>query len=293
MTDYYALLELAKSLAKSNLMPADLKNKPEDVFALILQGDEMGLKPMQAIKMLTIIKGKVSTSADGMAALVLRSPECGEFRMLKLTDTECVYRCRRANQTEPTDVSFSWDDAKRAGLTGSGMYSKFPQAMLRARCVSKACKAVFPDLTAGFYDADTGELSDGKGGTLLQERLTQSASPEPNSEATPPSDKEGMHRALELVVKNGKPVEKAEVYNFDKPEGQPRIPFSGDAKLSPFDQLSLDMSKCQTLDELTSLIPRIREVSRDMQAKLKPMYDSKKHELVHMPTDENPGESHE
>jgi hypothetical protein len=280
---YQDMMELAKTLARSNLMPKELKGKPDDVFVVILQGSEMGLLPMQAVKMLSIISGKLSMSADGLAALVLRSPECAEFRMLKYADDECTYSCRRRDQTEPTIMSFTMADAKKAGLSGSNMYTKFPKAMLRARCISAAAKAVFPDLTAGFYDSDTGELTEGRGGKLEQLALADEVSgpttetpakldPETVAalESAQREEKSGIHRALELVVSNGKKSE----------ETGPKAPFSDDAPLNQMEQLRHDIESCESLEQLMELVPRIKEQSETVKKALGPSYAAKRAALA-------------
>jgi hypothetical protein len=50
-------------------------------------------------------------------------------------------------------MSFTTADAQRAGLNGDN-WRKYPAAMLRARCLSAICRAVFPDLCLGLYDPD-------------------------------------------------------------------------------------------------------------------------------------------
>lgn len=54
-------------------------------------------------------------------------------------------------------MSFSWEDAQRAGLTSRDNWKKYPSAMLKARCLTMICRSTFPDLLAGVYDGD--ELS--------------------------------------------------------------------------------------------------------------------------------------
>lgn len=154
---------LAVTLAKSALLPTDLRNKPQDVLATLMAGAELGLAPMQALRGIQIIQGKPSLSADLMGALVKRRPDiCEYLQLVESTPTKATYRTKRKGEPEPTTMSFTMEDAKAAELIGSRMYKKFPANMLRARCLAAICRAVYPDLCLGLYDSDTGELTNGE-----------------------------------------------------------------------------------------------------------------------------------
>ena len=72
------------------------------------------------------------------------------MRFVEMTNTRCVVECRRAGETESTQVAFTMDDAKRMGLSGQKTYQTMPRQMLAARVTSEACRLVFPDVVAGF-----------------------------------------------------------------------------------------------------------------------------------------------
>lgn len=146
---------LATTLAKSLLLPNDLKGKPSDVLAIILTGAELGLAPMQAVRGIQVIKGKPSLSADLMAALCKRRRDvCEYLTPVTLTAEKAVYETKRVGDPKPTTMEFTIQDAQRAGLAGSDTYRRFPQAMLKARCLSAICRAVYPDVCMGLYDPD-------------------------------------------------------------------------------------------------------------------------------------------
>jgi hypothetical protein len=143
---------LAKTLAQSSLLPADLRNKPADVLVQIITGHELGLGPMQSIRSIHIIQGKPTMSADLMVALVKRSPECIRFRLVESSPTIATYETERRGEG-PTRISFTMEEAKTAGLVkdGSG-WKRYPAAMLRARAASALCRAVYPDILLGIYE---------------------------------------------------------------------------------------------------------------------------------------------
>lgn len=150
---------LAKELSAAHTLPEALRQKPADILAIVLTGAELGLAPMQAIRGVQIIKGRPTLAADTMGALVKRRGDVCEYLVMKESTPErAVYEAKRKGDPSPTTMSFTMEDAKRAGLSGSDTYKKYPAQMLRARCLSAICRAVFPDLCLGLYDPE--ELAD-------------------------------------------------------------------------------------------------------------------------------------
>lgn len=145
---------LAKHLAPSVAVPAELRGKPADVMAIVMRGAELGLPPMTALASMHAIKGRVTLSADGMSALVQRNREvCQWLRLVESTGDAATYETQRAGHPSPVRLSFTRAQAKAAGLGGDN-WSRYPDAMLRARCLSAICRAVYPDLVLGLYDPD-------------------------------------------------------------------------------------------------------------------------------------------
>lgn len=162
MTDALALApksfpelhEMAKTLSSSALLPAALKQSPANVALIIQTGLELGMMPMQAIRMIHIIEGKPTLSADGMAGLCLRARDvCEYITLVASSGAKATYKAKRRG-SEQVELSFTIEQAKVAGLTGKGNWAKFPEAMLRARALSGICRAVFADLVGGLYDFD-------------------------------------------------------------------------------------------------------------------------------------------
>lgn len=152
--------KLCAMLARSPLMPDALRGKEGDIFVIIATGRELGLPMMQSIRAISIIKGKPSLSADLMVALCKKQRDvCESLVLVESTAQVATYKAKRVGEPE-TVMSFTMQDAQAAGLASSDMYKRYPKQMLRARCASLVCRAVFPDLCMGLYDSDSGELSD-------------------------------------------------------------------------------------------------------------------------------------
>ena len=149
-----ALGATAVVAASSALAPDALRNRPQDALIVLMAGRELGFAPMQSLRMLSVIKGKVTLSADATVALVRRSGECVEWRCVETTRERATYTTRRKGDTEPTVLTWTIEQATRAGLVGGQGWRSYPEAMLRARCASALARIVYPDLVAGIYDPD-------------------------------------------------------------------------------------------------------------------------------------------
>lgn len=145
--------DTASKLVKSGMLPDSIRS-PEAALAVIMAGRELGLTAMQSFRSIHIVKGRVVLSADLMVALCKRSPDCEYVQIVESTDKVATYEAKRRNEPAPVRMSFTFDQAKAAGLTGKDVWRSFTAAMLRARCAAAICRAVFPDLLLGVYETD-------------------------------------------------------------------------------------------------------------------------------------------
>jgi len=147
-------IELCQRLAKSALLPTALRGKPEDVMVVLMTGRELGLSPMQSIRGISVIEGKGALNADLIVGLVQSRPTvCEYFQLISSSDAEATYETKRRGH-KPTRLQFTMTQAKAAGIAGKQNWSRWPAAMLRARCSAHLARAVYPDLVAGIYSTD-------------------------------------------------------------------------------------------------------------------------------------------
>lgn len=150
--------DLAVNLAKTEFVPTALRNRPDAIMACVLSGHELGVPPLQSLKQIHIIEGRPGLSAELMRALALRE---GHEVWFEATNNTSVTICgKRAGTDNTTKVTWTLDDAKKAGLDGRQNWRKYPRAMLIARATSELMRMSFPDVLAGFsYSME--ELEDG------------------------------------------------------------------------------------------------------------------------------------
>jgi hypothetical protein len=154
------MLRTASALRTAGgMIPKHLRSEGE-ILAVIMAGQELGLPPMAALRGLYLVHGKVGLSYDAMVGLLRRAGY--RIQWQESTPTRAVLELTHPDGSTHTET---WDveRAKTAGLWGSATWRKYPDTMLRARCVSSAARAFAGDVLAGCYSVDeVREISDGR-----------------------------------------------------------------------------------------------------------------------------------
>lgn len=144
-----SIMSVARGAVAAGVTP---KGVTEAQAYIILQSAmELGYPPMQALRSMHVIEGRLAMSSDAMLALAMRA---GAVVVYHRADAEvCDLTLTRGQSSIRS--TFTVGDAKRAGRWGkAGPWSQYPHAMLRARAVAFACRALFPDQLAGLFDPD-------------------------------------------------------------------------------------------------------------------------------------------
>lgn len=146
---------LAERIADTEFVPRSLRSVPA-VTAAILYGRELGLPPMTALTNTHVIEGKPSMSAEAMRAMVVSQGH--ELVFVRASGAECVMRGRRRDSEHWTELAWTIDMARAAGLLGKTNWKSYPRAMLIARCTADLCRMIFPDVILGFRSVE--EMTD-------------------------------------------------------------------------------------------------------------------------------------
>ena len=145
--------KLAETIKRSSLAPAGLQ--APDILLVMATGRSYGWDTMKSLRSLYVVKGRVCMYADAIVGLVKASQECEYFMVVETTPETCTVETKRAGSPAPERITWSMDDAKRAGLWGQrGPWTSYPADMLRARASARLARAVYPDVVAGIYDPE-------------------------------------------------------------------------------------------------------------------------------------------
>lgn len=148
-------MEYAKLIASSAIVPKAYQGKPSDILVAVQMGAELGLKPIQALQNIAVINSRPSVYGDALLALVQVHPSFEDIKEWFDEKTNTAFcTVKRKNQSEHT-VSFSAEDAKKAGLWGkSGPWSQYPKRMMQMRARGFALRDKFADALGGLITAE-------------------------------------------------------------------------------------------------------------------------------------------
>jgi len=142
------LAQLGQTLFKSGFFQ-DTRDASQAIVK-ILAGREMGIGPIAAMTGINVIKGRVTMSANLIAAQIKRSGRY-DYRVARLDDTGCeivFYERAGGKATELGRSSFTAEDAKAAQLGGEN-YKKFPRNMYFSRALTNGARWYTPEVFGG------------------------------------------------------------------------------------------------------------------------------------------------
>lgn len=149
----------------------------------VMAGQELGFGPVASMTGVYIVKGRVTLSANLMAAAIKRHPSY-TYRVREHTTENCVIDFVEHGEVIGTS-EFSMDDAKVAGLASGENYKKFAKNMLFARALSNGAKWHCPDVFGGgpvYTPDELGAEIDGETGNVVNAEAIEPAAIEPEPE---------------------------------------------------------------------------------------------------------------
>lgn len=152
--------EMAVHLSKSDLVPDNYKNKPENVIIALGMSQQTGLPPFTIMQNLNIVRGKASFSGSFCKVLIERT---GKYKGLSLNyfgqKGEDSYGCYLSAVDITTgeiikgpEVTMSM--AKSEGWTSNKKWLTLTDLMLAYRCQSFFARVYCPEALNGVYTDD-------------------------------------------------------------------------------------------------------------------------------------------
>ena len=113
----------------------------------IMAGAELGLPPFASMTGINIIQGKPVLGANVLATLVKNDPRYNY--QVKVCDAKDCELAWFEDGKQVGISSFTWDEAKTAGLTEKDNWRKYPSDMLFARAISRGARRFAPGIFGG------------------------------------------------------------------------------------------------------------------------------------------------
>jgi len=190
-------MQLGDLLAQSGFF-ADSRGAAQAVVK-VLAGREIGFGPIASMTGIHVISGRVSISANLMAAAIKRSGRY-DYRVREMTAQRCEIEFRERNGDKWEIIGSSEFTAQDARQAGTKNMDKFARNMLFARAMSNGARWYTPDIFGGpvytpeemgaQVDGETGEVIDAPALRIVVER--QPEPPKPNNGATQQQDPPGF-----------------------------------------------------------------------------------------------------
>jgi 5'-3' exonuclease len=125
----------------------------ESVFAAIMLGRTLGVPAATIMRSVYPMDGKLTLSAQFMVGLVLKSGKATYFKCVDTSQTKATWKTHRKDDPDPgaTQVTWTIEDAERAGVTKNKTWDRYRAQMLRWRAATDLARMVFPDVVGGLY----------------------------------------------------------------------------------------------------------------------------------------------
>jgi hypothetical protein len=120
----------------------------EQATALMLIAQAEGYHPALAARDYHIIQGRPTLKAETMMARFQQQGGRVEWKTLTDTEVTAVFSHPSGGSAS---ITWTFEQAKKAGLTNKDNWKNYPRAMLRARVVSEGIRTVYPGVVLGVY----------------------------------------------------------------------------------------------------------------------------------------------
>jgi len=155
------LMQQAKMLAPSGIIPREYQGNPPNILAAALMGRAFGWDALTAMRMVTVIQGTASLKPEAMLALIRQR---GHHVSIEphANGRGVTVTGKRADNGDTAASSFTLEDAERAGLTKSQAWRNYPVDMCQWRAVARLSRSLFGDvvLGAGYIPEEIGGDAD-------------------------------------------------------------------------------------------------------------------------------------
>lgn len=139
---------MADAMAGSGLF--GMKN-PVQAMALMLVAQAEGQHPATIAQDYDVIQGKATRKTHSVLARFQQAGGKVEWHELTEAKADATFAHPAGGALR---MVWTFDQAKKAGLTGKDNWKNYPRAMLRARCIAEGVRAVYPAAIGGMLVAE-------------------------------------------------------------------------------------------------------------------------------------------
>lgn len=271
-------MELAKTLASSQLIPKAFQQRPGDVFVAMMWSHSLGIPIVQGLQGIAVINGKPSLYGDALLAVCMGSGQMADIEETVTGSADnLTATCKVTRRGKPTPVvsTFSMADARAAGLLGKpGPWKQYTSRMLKMRARAFALRDAFPDVLSGIASAE--EMQDVEG--MATEKATENVAeqvakmPRRRSKLPVQAPKEGTEAE---VVKPAAPAQ--ELPLPPEPEPAPEAPAAEGEEIGLL-AMEAKVNACENLGDLYAFFDTL-SVAQKADKSLKAVFVHRREEI--------------
>lgn len=275
-------MELAKTLASSQLIPKAFQQRPGDVFVAMMWSHSLGIPIVQGLQGIAVINGKPSLYGDALLAVCMGSGQMADIEETVTGNADnLTATCKVTRRGKPTPVvsTFSIADARAAGLLGKpGPWKQYTSRMLKMRARAFALRDAFPDVLSGIASAEEMQDVEGTATEKATENVAEQVAKMPRRRSKLPvqAPKEGTEAE---VVKPAAPAQELPL----PPEPEPAPALAPEAPAAEGEEIGLlameaKVNACENLRDLYAFFDTL-SVPQKADESLKAVFVHRREEI--------------
>lgn len=275
-------MELAKTLASSQLIPKAFQQRPGDVFVAMMWSHSLGIPIVQGLQGIAVINGKPSLYGDALLAVCMGSGQMADIEESVTGSADnLTATCKVTRRGKPTPVvsTFSMADARAAGLLGKpGPWKQYTSRMLKMRARAFALRDAFPDVLSGIASAEEMQDVEGTATEKATENVAEQVAKMPRRRSKLPvqAPKEGTEAE---VVKPAAPAQELPL----PPEPEPAPAPAPEAPAAEGEEIGLlameaKVNACENLGDLYAFFDTL-SVAQKADESLKAVFVHRREEI--------------
>lgn len=275
-------MELAKTLASSQLIPKAFQQRPDDVFVAMMWSHSLGIPIVQGLQGIAVINGKPSLYGDALLAVCMGSGQMADIEETVTGSADnLTATCKVTRRGKPTPVvsTFSIADARAAGLLGKpGPWKQYTSRMLKMRARAFALRDAFPDVLSGIASAEEMQDVEGTATEKATENVAEQVAKMPRRRSKLPvqAPKEGTEAE---VVKPAAPAQELPL----PPEPEPAPAPAPEAPAAEGEEIGLlameaKVNACENLRDLYAFFDTL-SVAQKADESLKAVFVHRREEI--------------
>lgn len=275
-------MELAKTLASSQLIPKAFQQRPGDVFVAMMWSHSLGIPIVQGLQGIAVINGKPSLYGDALLAVCMGSGQMADIEETVTGNADnLTATCKVTRRGKPTPVvsTFSMADARAAGLLGKpGPWKQYTSRMLKMRARAFALRDAFPDVLSGIASAEEMQDVEGTATEKATENVAEQVAKMPRRRSKLPvqAPKEGTEAE---VVKPAAPAQELPLPPEPEPAPEP-APEAPAAEGEAIGLLAMEakVNSCENLGDLYAFFDTL-SVAQKADESLKAVFVHRREEI--------------